>query len=298
MNEEFLFVTLADSPESYALLQVLHASLQAFGEELSHAPMLVFHPAGQTPHPGLSPEAIELQTLNIPSAIQGYLFSAKVTAMAQAEKLSGSYNRTLIWIDPACLILKPPRLYRLDGRAEAALRPVHIRNIGSLADESLDGYWKEIYAACDLDESDAFTESFVDGQRLRAYYNSHAFSINASLGLMSLWLDTFTSLVDDRGFQAAYCQDERHRIFLFQAVLSALITRNILPDRIRLLPPEYNYPYNLQDSVPHEKRAASMDALVSLTYEGRQMHPAGITDIRIPEPYKSFLERSFTQHTR
>ncbi len=98
-------------------------------------------------------------------------------------------------------------------------------------------------------------------------------------------------MVTDTAFQSTSCQDQRHRIFLFQAILSTLLDRELSPSRMLILPPFYNYPYNLQSSIPVEKRISSLHNLVSLTYEGKTLDPDKITDIDIPEPYHEFLKR-------
>lgn len=54
-------------------------------------------------------------------------------------------------------------------------------------------------------------------------------------------------MVTDEAFQAGPCRDELHRIFLHQAILSTLVAKQLDWERVRLLPPEYNYPLNLSD---------------------------------------------------
>jgi len=59
--------------------------------------------------------------------------------------------------------------------------------------------------------------------------------------LEELWIDeTFKS----------YLTDSLHRIFLFQAVLSAVITSSLNWEEIRLLTPDYSYPYHLRAKIP------------------------------------------------
>jgi hypothetical protein len=86
------------------------------------------------------------------------------------------------------------------------------------------------------------------------------------------------------------CPDGRHRIFLFQAVFSALAASSLDKQRIRILPPTYNYPYNLQSQVPKERRALAFNDLVCFTYEGRPIHPDTIKDIEIRDPLRSWLK--------
>jgi hypothetical protein len=292
MKPETLFVSLIFSRESWAQIKILETSLQWFGGEMSSSSVLLFDPLGGSfPVEFKTKENIEIQPLVLSKKIGGYLFAEKVTAMAKAEKLARNDYKTITWIDPMCLILKPPILYRLDEKVDAAFRPVHIQNVGLRADDPLDEYWRRIYRACGVNDIDRTVESFVDGQHLRAYFNTHAFSINPAIGLMGKWLEIFTKLVLDREFQATCCKDDRHRIFLFQAILSTLLVRELESERIRILPPLYNYPYNLQSSIPAEKRISSIGNLVSLTYEGRSINPVEITDINISQPYLEFLQK-------
>jgi hypothetical protein len=96
-------------------------------------------------------------------------------------------------------------------------------------------------------------------------------------------------LVADEGFQARACQEKRRQIFLFQALLSALLAARLLPEQILLLPHDYNYPYNLQASIPAERRAPSLNNLVSFVYEDRPLDPSRLDDIRVSGALKSFL---------
>jgi hypothetical protein len=194
-----------------------------------------------------------------------------------------------VWIDPGCLVVNPPVLYELGADFDAAFRPVHIQNVGLRVDEPLNAFWGGIYTAVGLTDLSTTVQSFVDRQTLRAYYNSHAFAVNPALGLMHRWLEHFQALVCDAVYQQTACQDEPHQIFLFQALLSALLTKEIEPSRLRILPPEYNYPFNLQGRVPEGHRARALNDTVTFTYEQRSLNPAEITDIAVEEPLASWL---------
>ena len=140
-----------------------------------------------------------------------------------------------------------------------------------------------------MQDVQATVESFVDVQLLRAYYNSHAFAVNPSMGLLRQWFACFEALVCDQEFQSSSCQDERHQIFLHQAVLSALLSTSLEPERTRVLPPDYSYPYNLHRSVPLERRAHALNDLVCITYEDRSLEPDSVDDINIYDPLRSWL---------
>ncbi len=292
MTQDVLFITVVDSPESIIPAKRMIASLREFGGELKDAPVVIYDAGDDSNRlDQWAGAGIEFRSLELSERIRHYWLSEKVAAMAQAEQEYGKPGRTITWIDAACLILDPPMLYRLDDVSKAAFRPVHIRNVGLALEDELDDYWRRIYQAVGIDDIVLPVDSFVDGQRLRAYFNTHAFSINSDQGLMQHWLELFVQLVTDDNFQSGPCSEQRHRIFLFQAVLSALVVKELPDGGIRVLPDTYNYPYNLQVKVPPDKRASSLAGLVSLTYEGRDLKPDSAEDIAIPEPYYSFLKQ-------
>ena len=292
MTQDALFLTVVDSPESIIPAKWMIASLREFGGELNDAPVVVFGTGEDINAPDrFAGAGIEVRSLDLPERIRHYWLSEKVVAMAQAEQEYGKPGRTITWIDAPCLILKSPMLFLLDDGSQAAFRPVHLRNIGLALEDALDDYWRRIFQAVGIDDIPLPVDSFVDGQRLRAYFNTHAFSIKSGLGLMQRWLEIFMQLVTDATFQSGPCSDQSHRIFLFQAVLSALVVKELPAGEIRILPATYNYPYNLQGKVPPGKRAASLAGLVSLTYEGRRLNADSVQDITIPEPFYSFLKQ-------
>ena len=171
----------------------------------------------------------------------------------------------------------------------------HIRNIGLPVAASVDSFWQGVYAAAGVQDIEATVESFVDGQVLRAYFNTHAFAVNPARGLLRRWLECFGNLIADAEFQKSNCEDELHQVFLHQAVISAIIAAWLPPERLRILPPNYNYPYNLQPSIPPEKRVGLLSQLTCFTYEDRPIHPSMMTDIQVDEPLRSWLASRVTE---
>lgn len=129
------------------------------------------------------------------------------------------------------------------------------RNVGVSVAEPLDDFWSRVFERVGIADTDYSVESFVDGQKIRAYFNSHSYRVDPSVGLFRRWLECFEGLVLDTEFQVSSCSDDLHRIFLHQAVLSALTVAMIDSERIRILPPSYSYPYNLNAAVhPNAER--------------------------------------------
>lgn len=287
---ETIFVTKFRSAAGKAMIRLLIDSLRAFGGEMSRCPMWVFNVNPQEfPGRDLEGPAVQVIPLDVPADLLEYELGDKVYACARAEQLAPAETGALVWIDASCLIAKPPMLYALDENTDAAVRPVHIRNVGLTASEPLNDYWREVYRTVGISDLETRIVSFVDEQIIRPYYNTHAFAVNPAVGLLRRWLDLFRRLIGDQAFQAGACRDALHRIFLHQALLSAQIEADLAPERVRILPPEYNYPYNLHSSISAARRAKALNDLATLTYEERSLDPAVIDDIEIHEPLRSFL---------
>lgn len=285
-----IYLTLVTQPAERPLVGTLIESLRAFGGEMGQAPVWLFEadPVG-APCDALGMAGVEIMPCDVAPTLRDYWFGAKVTACARAEAMAPAGTASLIWLDPTCLVVRPPALFALDENHDAAVRPVHHRNVGSPANEPPDPFWRGIYQSLGLDEVDGVTHTFIEHEPIRPYYNSHGFSIRPSLGLMGRWLAGFEALVLDRGFQAAACADVLHQVFLHQAVWSTLLATEIALERLRLLPPTYNYPYNLHAQVPLAVRPARLNDLVCLTYEERTLDPAAVADIEIVDPLRRWL---------
>ncbi len=291
MNDSSVFMTLCTTSMERKKLRLLLESIRHFGGILRESEVWVF----QT---GEDKEWIEYPwdgrtrviPLEVPAALCQYPFGAKVAACARAEAMAGNDIMSLIWIDPGCLVVAPPVLFLLEDGECAAVRPVHVRNVGLVAGGEPDEYWRGIFDAVGAPETTSTVETFVEGIRIRSYFNTHAFSVRPSAGIMGEWMESFTELVQDGEYQASSCEDHLHRIFLHQAVFSALIAGIHGMHGVRLLPETYTYPYNLQDRVPEVRRASLLNDLVSVAYESRPLHPSQVDDIGIGEPLRSWLE--------
>lgn len=294
-----VFLTMVQTVAERAYARILIDSIRAFGGALSHCPIWLFaaNPHGAPCH-NLADSDVQIITLNALGKVPHYYFSKKVAACAQAEQMAAPDVRSLVWIDPVCLIVQPPLLFILDQETDAAVRPVHHKNVGVPTVAPLDDFWRGVYQTAGVNDIQAAVETFVGQQRIRAYFNTHAFAINPQKGLLQRWYDDFTSLVADKAYQTTACQDQLHQIFLHQAILSALLAVNLAPERLRILPPDYNYPYNLQASVPLARRAAALNDLVCLTYEDRTIAPDLVADIAIHEPLRSWLAGRIAEEMR
>jgi len=81
----------------------------------------------------------------------------------------------------------------------------------------------------------------------------------------------------------------RHKIFLHQAVFSAIVARDVPEERIWKLSPEYSYPYHLQRLVPAARRTVVLNDLVCPVFEDHPLDPGSMDDIEVREPLRSWL---------
>lgn len=290
MNETSLFITLVNDPVEINPVRLLIDSIRTFGGPMGGCPIWLF--VSDLSLCNLNDWAflrVDVHPLKALLPDLKYPFKNKVAACAQAESQLPPEIRSLIWLDPECLVVQPPVLFDLDDYFDTAVRPVHHRNIGALTSEPLDPFWKGILDELGLPKLEFAVESFLDSQTLHAYFNSHGFAVNPRLGILQRWQDHFEHLITNQDFQDTACPDERHRIFLFQALLSTLLASSVDQDRIRILPPVYNYPYNLYRQIIKPNKVGSLNELVCFTYEDRTIQPAAVNDIDIHEPLRSWL---------
>jgi len=294
--DEIVFLTLVRDDSERLFARLMIESLRSFGGAFAQYPIWLFDAAPRSgPGSGTATPDAQVMSLDVPSGIAHYPFADKVCACAEAERLAAPHIHSLVWIDPQCLVVRPPLLWSLGQYFDAAVRPVHIRNVGLAAGEPPDGFWNVIYEMLGVKDIETTVDTFVDGQHIRSYFNSHAFAIKPTTGLLRRSLECFRALAGDGEFQRTACQDPRHRIFLHQAIWSALLATSLEPERLRLLPPDYNYPYNLHSSVPPERRAVALNDLTSIAYEDRSLDPDAIDDIEVREPLRSWLAAHWRQ---
>ena len=115
---------------------------------------------------------------------------------------------------------------------------------------------------------------------IRPYFNTHIFAVRPDKGLMQAWWSLFQKMIQDRAFQSSTCKDTLHRLFLHQAILSALLVMELPEGKLRMLPPTYNYPLELHRQVPSEKRPERLDDLVCAVYEDAFVFPETLSGLK------------------
>ena len=285
-SERVCFMLMFRSAGGERLARIVIESLRTYGGPLRDCPVWAFVLDPDRVSRALSGlDGVKRLPFVVEPECRPYPFAEKVYACARAEEMAGADIRSMVWLSLDCLVVNPPLLFHLDRPFDVAFRPVHHRNVGSLAHEPLDGYWQGVYRGLGIDDAPYTVESFVDAQTLRPYFNTHCFSFNPSVGLCRAWWECFKSLVSDQGFQAGPCRDELHQVFLHQAILSTLVAKMLDREQLRLLPTEYNYPLNLLAEMPPDRRVPELNDLVNAVYE--DAFPWD--EIEVHEPLRSWL---------
>jgi hypothetical protein len=244
-------------------------------------------------------EGIEVLALEMDPAFLPYPLALKAFAAAQVEKRVKGTVSTLIWLDPGVIVLGPLGPLDLAGRYEAAVRPVTLANtIGLSPQTEPNDFWKPIYEKTGLDFATLpALETIVDTVRIQPYYNCEVFSFDPGLGLAEEWARLLTELLKDERYQKDVCTTFLRRLFLHQAVLSAVITSRAGPDRIRILRLAWGYPFSQHERLPAGKKAARLNDLSVVIFDATwDKAPGWMSAVRIDEPLRSWLSAVYADY--
>jgi len=267
-------------------------SLHTFAGDAATSPIYVVLPDPlNTPGTLLKAKGARTVDLDLDTRFRGYPFADKVQACARAEELAEKKTDVLVWINPESLVVAPLRELDLAPGQAAAFRPVHIQNVGLSFGAVPDPFWAGIYKATGLTVDRAFPiESLVGSRKIHAYFNSGFFAVRPERGIMRAWKESFEKLVLDQEFQTVACSDDAHKIFLHQAVLSALAAR-LRREQIRMLPPSYSYPVNLHDKISPDQRARNLNGLVHMLSSETLRDGLWMDTLSVEEPLRTWLRK-------
>jgi len=287
--QELVFLTVVTSPREEHYASILIDSIHDFAGPYRNCEIYVAESGREhMPCEALKACGAKIVTLEMNGRLRGYPLADKVYACAQLERMIGSKPQVLVWMNPECLVLRPPVEFALRPSEAIAVRPVHIKNVGSPRTEPVNDYWLTVFKALGVDPARAFAvESFVDGQKIRAYFNCGMMSIRPERDLCQAWKERFEKLALDKAFQQTL--DKRHALFLHQAVFSAVLVARLQPSEIKMLPPDYGYPLHLHGELPSERKSGSLNDLTTVIYEEYFQDPNWADEIGIQEPLKSWL---------
>jgi hypothetical protein len=266
-----VFLVMIASPAQEKQAGILVDSIRSFAGAYSNSPVyLVVTGTEPTLGESLHGRASKVIRLQMDEKYRSFPFADKVFACAQVEEMVEKEADWLVWLNPESLVLKEPALLAASPSIGALVRPVHIKNVGVGETEKADFFWKTIFAAAATQESSVWAvESSVDRQRLKAYFNSGFMGFRPSIGIYRAWKRAFEELLVNENLLARLCPDDAHKIFLHQALMSAITVSKLREEDIQVLPPEYGYPLLLHSSIPPDRRASNLGGLVTVIHDGR-----------------------------
>lgn len=296
------FATSVESPAQARKAELLVSSLRRFGGPLATAS---FYVVVDGSFPGLSARAAELSATLLPlradAPIPPVPFARKVFAAAQVEALVARSAGTLVWLDPESLVLAPPDALRLARAEIAAVRPVFLRNaVGLAPDAPADPFWARVLREAGASGASApVVTTFVDGEPIRFYVNCGAFAVRPARGICREWARAFAAVGNDAAFLRSAAADRPHRIFLHQAVFSAVLLARTSAAERRTLGEVVGYPLHLHERVPDGKRLARLgDAPVVLHEDLLERRPVWSDLLPIDPERAAWLEEALERFHR
>ncbi len=293
-------VTFVSNHEQERAVKALIKSIRELGRTYSSSEIyVVTTDAEELPCASLIQDNVEIVPLQMEKALLSYPLVLKAFAAAQVEKKIARGIDTLIWLDPGVIVLNSLADLDLDERYDAALRPVTLANTIGIAPQSEpDGYWKPLYEATGLDYRKLpVLKTIADQVEIQPYYNCEVFSFNPKLGIAMEWARLLGRFLKDDRFQKKECQAFLKKLFLHQAVLSAVLSSRIKSERIRALPLTSGYPFNQHEKLPAEKKTATLNALSVVIFDyAWDKNPAWMNKVRIEEPLRECLVGLYRQY--
>ncbi len=262
--------TYAADEEQLRAVRALARSIRERGGAYAAAPIYVAVPKPERlPVWRLQGLGVEILPLEIDDAFLAYPLAVKAFAAARAEARARRRAVTLAWLDPGVVVLGQPDALALGKGADTAVRPVTLANtIGQAPGKEPDEYWRPIYAATGLlGRGLPVLETIVERTAIQPYYNCEVFAFNPRLGLAGEWARLLARFLKDESYQKTACTTFLRRLFLHQALLSAVVTARVPPDRIRPLPLASGYPFGQHARLPEAARLDSLDAAAVVIFD-------------------------------
>jgi len=253
------------------------------------------------PCESLKGENIFLLPLKADTSLLNYPLAIKAFVAAQVEKIVKNDVSTLAWFDPATLVLNSLEELDLDNKLKVAIRPVSLLNtIGITPGTEPNDYWAPIYNEFGLDYKNVpAVETVVDEKPIQAYYNCEIFSVDPKLGILTKWAEALTKFLKDENYQNNVCNTFLKRLFLHQAVLSAVITSKANEQDIKSLSIKTGYPFGQHDQLSENKKIKTLNELSAIIFDFRwERRAKWMEKIDVNEPLKGWLINTFIDYCK
>ena len=189
-------------------------------------------------------------------------------AAARAEAAAEGTVAQLAWLGPDTVFLDEPAAMVLPPGASLAYTPVFHRNLGLLAGEPPDAYWKRVFEVTGVDPSAGFPMTTpADGEVIRTYIQAGCVVVRPERGLFRKWREAFTAVAADGTIRAMAEAEKPRRGFAFQVALSAAVLATLRRDETAELPPSVNYPVFFREMFGGKRDFHDLAGVVTVRYE-------------------------------
>jgi hypothetical protein len=234
-------------------------SVRAWGGAFSEAPVYAFAPRPESrPAPATADRLHELGAsyVEAPLNVRYDRFPTlnKVVVCAWAERELD--HETLVFADSDSVFLNEPAELAT-GDWEIAVRPVDRKIAGSRGRGRNEPYWRRLYSTLGV-TSEPFTETTVDREPIRAYWNAGLVAARREAGLFARWEEAARRLVD------ADVMHPKRPDFVDQFALAGVTADQ--HEGVRVLPPAYNYPLAFRSALPEPLQTLTLEQIAHLHY--------------------------------
>lgn len=295
-------VTYVSNNQQERAIRALIRSIRHFGGIYSDSEIYVILGNRENfPCHSLKGERVVLQPAEMEDAFKDYPLAIKAFSAAQVERKVNEKISTLVWFDPGTILLKPPVDFDLKGTYSVAVRPVSLTNrIGLPPGTKPNDYWLPIYKATGLNyKTLPAIKTVVDEVKIQPYYNCEIFSVDPRLGIFSEWAKKLKIFLEDKQFQDDACKTFIRKLFLHQAVLSAVIVSKVPEKKIKPLSIKSSYPFNQHKDVSDKKKILFLDEATAVIFDYAWDRIASwMNRIPIKESLKSWLLETYVDYLK
>jgi hypothetical protein len=253
------FASLASSEGEARSAALAAAGLREFGGRFADARILLLVPEGHSIDaalPRLERSGVQITPFGVDAPMAAIPFGVKAAAAAFAEG-SVAAGR-LAWLDADTLVVGEPAPFAVPDGIALGYRPVHHRLIGTPWGEEPDEFWQAVDDLCGA--RGTFPVTTHTGERIRAYFSAGSYVVDPARGLLHSWRDALA----EAGVRLTRLleADPLRRVFLHQAVFTAVALARLDPAAMSDLGTRVNYPVHLHQEVPARLRPASIEDLL------------------------------------
>ncbi len=298
----FAIVTYTGDAIQERSTRVFIKSLRDRGGKYKNAPIyVVLTDPEYMPGRSLTGDNIHILTLEMDSTCSTYPLAVKAFAAARVEAIVKDHCSTLAWFDPATLILDSLDELDLENRHGVSVRPVSLVNtIGIPPATEPDAYWKPLYQALDLNYQTlpGYT-TIVDEKPIQPYFNCEIFSVDPRRGIFAEWARQLAQFIKNETYQKEVCTTFLRRLFLHQAVLSAVIIARVAPEEIKPLSIRTSYPFGQHDQLASSKKVKTLNELSAAIFDYQwEKNPNWLEKIPAEGPLKEWLIEAFIEYRK